>query len=109
MNETGKSTLLNKTGRLVGFGYDKHPTKPGWGVNFVFYWIKPDEWVLCLGEFRGKPEPEAMRPHLGEMVSGREFAPYATRGLQGMDYVTFKAFLNESYPHVKFEWWTENG
>ena len=107
MNEQGKSTLLNKTGKLVGFGYDKHPTRPNWNVCYVFYWIKPDEWVLCLGEFKGKPRPEELRPTLGEDIPGREFAPYATRGLQGMNYATFKTVLNESYPHVTFEWWEE--
>ena len=108
MKDLSKSSLLMKHGRLVGFGYDKHPLNRKAWVHIVFYWIQPDEYVICISEGTGKKRPDLMRPHLGEMVSGPEFAPYAQRGLQGVKtFGEFKNIITEGFKNIKFEWWEE--
>ena len=105
MDDILRSTLSNKTGKLVGFGFDKHPEKNGWWIHLVFYWIRPAQWVICMGDVKN-PDPDAMRPNLGDLVPGELFAAYAQRNIDGLtDLEQFKEIITDSFPHIKFEWW----
>ena len=98
---------LKGEGRLVGFGFDEHPLSKGDQLHYVFYWIEPKDFVLCLSSVKGKGDPELMRPHLGELVPAEEFAPYAERGINGATLEDFRQIMTEAMPHVQFEWWEQ--
>lgn len=94
---------------MIGFGYIKHPEKPKWWLNLVFYRVEPDEWVICLSEFRDEPRRAEMQASLGDLVPSELFAPFAQRQLKGgLSLKQFKRLIEESYPDTKFEW-QENG
>ena len=102
-----RSDLDGTAGKLVGFGFDDHPLKKGWKIHLVFYWIKPDRWVLCLSE-TPTPNPSQMTPHLGELVPGEEFSPFAQRRVEGLTTLAeFKEMMVETWPHIHFYWWEE--
>jgi len=66
MDDIGKSTLLFKQGRLIGFTFLKHPIRRNRQLHLVFYHIESEnQFVLCLSEVRGKGNPGLMRPYLG--------------------------------------------
>jgi hypothetical protein len=77
MTNTGISTLLNKTGTLVGFGFQR---SGGTFTHCIIYRTE-EEYVICMSTGHGMGQPEKMRPHLGSQVPGREFARFATRGV----------------------------
>lgn len=105
METVGRSTLHKQVGRLIGFGFLKHPARQNWGISVVLYWVEPDLCVFCMGEFRGRPRPQDMK--LGEMVSGEIFAPYAQRSVKGMKLEDIKQYVKESWPNSKFQWWQD--
>jgi hypothetical protein len=102
---TGRSTLFNKTGKLVGFGFIDHPEKRGWKLHIVFYWVKPAKWVICMADCK-VPRPEVMRTELGSLVPGEIFSQWAIRCVDGATYAQFKEMVDESFP-MKTEWWIE--
>ena len=106
---TGKSTLLDKTAKLLGFLYDAHPTKAGQWIHCVFYQIGPQEFAIALGELAAgeTPEPEAMRPNLGDEMPAELIIPHVERKVEGADFATFKKAMSEAYPHVDIEWYDE--
>jgi hypothetical protein len=108
MKSINRGDLNRKMAKLVGFGYEQHPLNKKWWIHVVFYWIQPDEWIICLGEVKDKPKPEEMRPHLGDMVPGAAIAPYAERNIKGLkSYDEFKKMVLVGFPEISFEWWNQ--
>jgi hypothetical protein len=76
---TGRSTLLDKTGFLAGFGNGPHPIKRGWYVCLSLYRMT-DGWVLCSSEGKGTSDPGLDAKGLGGMpLTMALMAPYAER------------------------------
>ncbi len=108
MENTGQSTLFDETGRLVGFGFGPHPTSAHKSINMVVY-KTVKMWVICLSEPFGKGNPDALRPHLGTDVPGKDFARYAVRGVEvKFPFPELKKLLTEagveSKSEMKWEW-----
>ena len=76
MQEIGKLTLLNKTGRLIGFGYGSNILRSGWWIAFNFYRISGG-WVICISEGQGQYDVELARGALGQTVPGGNFVNFA--------------------------------
>lgn len=105
MVETARSSLYGKVGVIVGFGFGEHPTAFDSFVNIVVYRVG-DGYVLAMGEGRGRGKPNLMRPMLGEECPGSAFAPYAQRGIEGMDFGTLRDVMTIEMPNMKWEWLT---
>lgn len=106
MREMGKSTLLKKTGKLMGFGYGQHPLKADWYMNVVIYRTDTD-YVLCISELpKSQADPAALRKNLGTDVPGAAFAPYAARAIDvRFPFAQLKETLKELNANI--EWFKE--
>jgi len=113
MYSTRKSSLLDKVGRLVGFGHGSR--EPGRFIEFNFYEVDRSI-VLCLSEGAGKYDVEQQRSALGAEVPAALFAPYAVRQIEGGAYRELRgsvlgeveSLLRTGVPDAQFEWLEEN-
>ncbi len=104
VKDEGKSSLLNETGVVVGFGHAPHPMIED-GFMSLFIVRTRDKWVICLTEGKGTYNVEQARDGLRKRIEGKTFAPYAARGMGAeLPFWRMKTFVASSMKDFTMEW-----
>jgi hypothetical protein len=97
MKTIGKSNLLGKSLRFVGFKFDEHPLYLNRFVQISIYNIVDlKDYVICVSEGEGKGDLLLAKSGLGQTVSGEEIVKFASRHLANVEFEILKTSMQKT-------------
>jgi hypothetical protein len=109
MPTIGKSTLIGKRAKSIGFTFSMNPLRPpGWFLQVCIYRLlgPTDAFVLTVSEGRGTGDVARAKAGLGNVADGAAIAPFAVRQFAGASLADVRKVLAETWPG-QWHWFQE--